>query len=40
MQTADPVVPQPSAFEAEMSIKKLKDTNSLALIRLKQNLLS
>jgi hypothetical protein len=24
MQTAEPVVPQPSAFEAEMSIKKLK----------------
>jgi hypothetical protein len=24
MQTAEPVVPEPSAFEAEMSIKKLK----------------
>jgi len=26
LQTAEPVVPQPSAFETEMSIKKLKKT--------------
>jgi hypothetical protein len=40
MQTAEPVVTQPSALEADMSIKKVKDTNSLALIRLQQNILS
>jgi hypothetical protein len=28
MQTAEPVVPQPSAFEVEMSIKRLKRQES------------
>ena len=37
--TAEPLVPQPSAFEAEMTIEKLKRQNCQVLIKSQQKLL-
>jgi hypothetical protein len=37
IRTAEPLVPQPSAFEAEMSIEKLKRQNHQVLIKSQQN---
>jgi hypothetical protein len=37
IHTAEPLVPEPSAFEVEMAIEKLKGTNHQVLIRFQQN---
>ena len=38
MHTVEPLVPEPSAFEVELAIEKLKKfTNHLALIKSQQN---
>jgi hypothetical protein len=37
IHTAQPIVPEPSAFEVEMAIGKLKDTNHQVLIKSQQN---
>jgi hypothetical protein len=36
IHTAEPLVPQPSAFEAEMTIEKLKRPNCQVLIKSQQ----
>ena len=36
---AEPLVPVPSAFEVEMAIEKLKDSNHQVLIKFQRNLL-
>jgi hypothetical protein len=33
IHTAEPLVPQPSTFEVEMAIEKLKDTNHQVMIK-------
>jgi NADH:ubiquinone oxidoreductase subunit C len=37
VHTAEPLGPEPSAFEVEIAIEKLKDTNQRVLIRVQQN---
>jgi hypothetical protein len=37
IHTAEPLVPEPSAFEVEMAIEKLKVKNHQVLIRFQQN---
>jgi hypothetical protein len=37
MQTVEPLVPEPSAFDAEMAIEKLKFTNHQVLIKSELN---
>ena len=37
IHTAEPLVPEPSAFEVEMAIEKLKNTNHQVLIISHQN---
>jgi hypothetical protein len=37
IHTAQPLVPEPSAFEVEMAIEILKGTNHQVLIRFQQN---
>jgi hypothetical protein len=39
IQTAEPIVPEPSAVEVEMAIEKLKSTNHQVLIKYRQNCL-
>jgi len=34
--TAEPLVPEPNAFEVEMAVEKLKDTNHWVLIKSQQ----
>jgi hypothetical protein len=36
IHTAEPLVPDPSVFELEMTIKNLKDTNNQVLIKSQQ----
>ena len=36
-QTAEPLVPEPSAFEVELAIGKLKATNRRVLMKYRQN---
>jgi hypothetical protein len=37
IQTAEPLVPEPSAFKFETATEKLKDTNHQVLIKFQQN---
>jgi hypothetical protein len=37
IHTTEPLVPQPSAFEIQMAIKKLRRNKLLVLIRFQQN---
>jgi hypothetical protein len=39
IHTAEPLVPEPNAFEVEMAIEVLKDTNHQVLIKYQQKLL-
>ena len=39
LHTAEPLEPEPSAFEVELAIKKLKSHNHQVLIKSQQNLL-
>jgi len=36
-QTAEPIVPEPSAFEVELVLEKLKNNNQQVLIKFQQN---
>jgi len=36
-ETAEPIVPEPSAFEFELVTEKLKDKNQQVLIKFQQN---
>jgi hypothetical protein len=37
IQRAEPLVPEPNAFEVEIDVEKLKDTNHWVLIKFRQN---
>jgi hypothetical protein len=37
IHTAEPLAPEPRAFEDEMAIEKLKDTNNEVLVKSQQN---
>jgi len=37
ISTAEPIMPEPSAFEVELAIEKQKDTNHQVLIKSQQN---
>jgi hypothetical protein len=37
IHTAEPLLPEPSAFEVEMAMEELKDTNNQVFIKSKQN---
>ena len=39
IHTAEPLVPEPSAFEIEMTFEKLKDPTHQVFIKYQQNLL-